>query len=320
MATKALKQVTRVITAHRQREGGGFIVRRPLPSGSFDYADPFLMLDHLGPVVYGPGEAVGAPDHPHRGFETVTYMLDGEFEHHDSHGNHGLLKPGWVQWMTAGSGVLHSEMPSDELIKNGGKFQGFQIWVNLPAKDKMIRPRYQDVPPEDIPWFESEDKKTRIKVIAGEVGDVTANIDTHTPIYFLDLRTTGSFSLRIPKEMNAMVYNYHPSPIYIGSEKTKVAESQLAIIAAESESVAFEAAEDAEDGSGKKESRVLVLAGSPIGEPVSRYGPFVMNTSEEIAQAINDISTGAFGKIPGSIERMRKTEEANKRRNAAGKD
>ncbi|KAJ2738569.1 hypothetical protein H4S06_006431, partial [Coemansia sp. BCRC 34490] len=203
---------------------------------------------------------------------------------------------------------------------NGGKFQGFQIWVNLPAKDKMIRPRYQDVPPEDIPWFESEDKKTRIKVIAGEVGDVTANIDTHTPIYFLDLRTTGSFSLRIPKEMNAMVYNYHPSPIYIGSEKTKVAESQLAIIAAESESVAFEAAEDAEDGSGKKESRVLVLAGSPIGEPVSRYGPFVMNTSEEIAQAINDISTGAFGKIPGSIERMRKTEEANKRRNAAGKD
>ncbi|KAJ2550290.1 hypothetical protein EV175_004130 [Coemansia sp. RSA 1933] len=320
MASKILKQVSRVITSHRQREGGGFMVRRPLPSGSFDYADPFLMLDHLGPVNYGPGEAVGAPDHPHRGFETVTYILEGEFEHHDSHGNHGLLKPGWVQWMTAGSGVIHSEMPSDNQLKNGGMFQGFQIWVNLPAKDKMIRPRYQDVPPENIPWFESQDKKTKIKVVAGEVEDVKATIDTHTPIYFLDLRTTGAYKLHIPKEMNAMVYNYYPSSIYVGSEKTKVSESQLAIIDSQGEAVSFEAAEDAEDGSGKKESRVLVLAGVPIGEPVSRYGPFVMNTREEIMQAIADINSGAFGEIPGSSERMRKTDEANRRRKEAGKE
>ncbi|KAI9503949.1 hypothetical protein GGI25_000835 [Coemansia spiralis] len=320
MASKLIKQVTRVITSHRQREGGGFMVRRPLPSGDFTYADPFLMLDHLGPVHYEPGEAVGAPDHPHRGFETVTYILDGEFEHHDSHGNHGLLKPGWVQWMTAGSGVIHSEMPSDDLLKNGGNFHGFQIWVNLPAKDKMIRPRYQDVPPEDIPWFESEDKKTKIKVIAGEVGDVKATIDTHTPIYFLDLRTSGTFKLKIPECMEAMVYNYHPTLIHIGSEKTKIEESQLAILDTHGEPVTFEAAEDAEDGSGKKESRVLVLAGSPIGEKVSRYGPFVMNTQEDIYKAIADMQNGSFGVIPGSSERMRKTDEANKKRTGAGKE
>ncbi|KAJ1947149.1 hypothetical protein GGF37_000670 [Kickxella alabastrina] len=320
MASKIIKQVTRVVTAQRKREGGGFMVRRPLPSGSLDYADPFLMLDHLGPVDYAPGEAVGAPDHPHRGFETVTYILDGEFEHHDSHGNHGLLKSGWVQWMTAGSGVIHSEMPSDKQLKNGGRFHGFQIWVNLPAKDKMIQPRYQDVPPEDIPWFTSADKKTNIKVVAGQVEDVTANIDTHTPIYFLDLRTTGKYELNIPEGMSAMAYNYHPSAILVGQEKTKLAESQMAVIKTQGQTVVFEAAEDAENGEGKKEARVLILAGTPIGEEVARYGPFVMNTDEELYQAFADMESGRFGTIPGSSERMRKTHEANEIRRNAGKE
>ncbi|KAJ2502410.1 hypothetical protein GGH96_001073 [Coemansia sp. RSA 1972] len=320
MTSKILKQVSRVITAHRQREGGGFMVRRPLPSGSLDYADPFLMLDHLGPVHYEPGEAVGAPDHPHRGFETVTYVLEGGFEHHDSHGNHGVLSPGYVQWMTAGSGVIHSEMPTEELLKKGGNFHGFQIWVNLPAKDKMIRPRYQDVPPENIPWFESTDKQTKIKVIAGEVEDVKANIDTHTPIYFLDLRTTGKYSLNIPEGMDAMVYNYHPATILVGQEKTKVEESQLAVLKTQGQSVEFEAAEEASDGSGKKEARVLVLAGTPIGEKIARYGPFVMNTDDELRQAMVDMRSGKFGEISGSFERMRKTDEANARRRQAGKE
>ncbi|KAI9482072.1 hypothetical protein LPJ78_001331 [Coemansia sp. RSA 989] len=317
MASKALKQVSRIITAHRQREGGGFIVRRPLPSGNFDFADPFLMLDHLGPVNYAPGEAVGAPDHPHRGFETVTYVLEGGFEHLDSHGNHGILSPGWVQWMTAGSGVMHSEMPTKELLDKGGNFHGFQIWVNLPAKDKMIPPRYQDVPPENIPWFESADKQTRIKVIAGEVEGVKANIDTRTPIYFLDLRTTGKYALHIPEGMDAMVYNYHPTSILVGQEKTKVNESQLAIIKAQGEPVEFEAA----DGdSEKKEARVLVLAGTPIGEKIVRHGPFVMNTADELLQAFTDMQTGHFGKIPGSFERMRATDEANAKRKQQGKE
>ncbi|KAJ2084345.1 hypothetical protein H4R24_000138 [Coemansia sp. RSA 988] len=319
MASKIVKQVSRVITAHRQREGGGFMVRRPLPSGTLDYADPFLMLDHLGPVDYAPGEAVGAPDHPHRGFETVTYVLEGGFEHRDSHGNHGVLKPGWVQWMTAGSGVIHSEMPTDELQKKGGDFHGFQIWVNLPAKDKMIRPRYQDVPPEDIPWFNSADKQTKIKVIAGEVEGVQANIDTHTPIFMLDLRTSGKYSLAIPQGMDALVYNYNPAPILVGQEKTKLNESQLAVINTHGHPVEFEAVASTTSGSDKEEARVLVLAGTPIGEKIARYGPFVMNTDEEIYQAISDMQSGRFGTIPGSSERMRKTDEANAKRRQAGK-
>ncbi|KAJ1736072.1 hypothetical protein LPJ61_000215 [Coemansia biformis] len=319
MASKLARQVARVITAHRQREGGGFVVRRPLPSGSLDYADPFLMLDHLGPVHYAPGEAVGAPDHPHRGFETVTYILEGGFEHRDSHGNHGVLKPGWVQWMTAGSGVVHSEMPTDELLKNGGTFHGFQIWVSLPAKDKMIRPRYQDVPPEDIPWFESADKSTKIKVIAGQVEGVQATIDTHTPIYYLDLRTTGKYSLAIPEGMDVMVYNYHPAPILVGQEKTRVSEGQLAVVNTHGRSVDFEVANAAEEDPEKREARVLVLAGTPIREKVARHGPFVMNTEEEIYQAMADVRAGSFGSIPGSTERMRKTNEANAKRNQAGR-
>ncbi|KAJ2012264.1 hypothetical protein GGI06_004214, partial [Coemansia sp. S85] len=185
--------------------------------------------------------------------------------------------------------------------------------------DKMIRPRYQDVPPENIPWFESSDKKTKIKVIAGEVEDVKANIDTHTPIYFLDLRTTGKYSLHIPESMDAMVYNYHPTDIFVGQEKTRVAESQLAVLRHGGEPVAFEAAEDAEGGEGKKEARVLILAGTPIGEEVARYGPFVMNTDEQINQALVDMRSGSFGSIPGSSERMRKTNEANNLRRQAGK-
>ncbi|KAJ1933077.1 hypothetical protein EC988_009239, partial [Linderina pennispora] len=211
--TKITKQVSRIITAHRQREGGGFIVRRPVPSGSLDMVDPFLMLDHLGPTKYGPGEAVGAPDHPHRGQETISYVLEGEIEHRDSHGNHGILKPGWVQWMSAASGIIHSEMPTEKMLKEGGVMHAFQIWVNLPAKYKMTAPRYQDVPPENIPAFTSSDEKTRIKVIAGKVEDVTANIDTRTQIFFLDLRTTGRYTLDLPSGMDAMVYNFHTEPI-----------------------------------------------------------------------------------------------------------
>ena len=131
------RAVERILTAHRQREGGGFVVRRPFPSGQISHLDPFLLIDEMGPADYGPGEAVGAPDHPHRGFETVTYMLEGEFEHEDSAGHKGTLRPGDVQWMTAGAGIIHSEMPSAEIRRNGGRVHGFQIWINLPAADKM---------------------------------------------------------------------------------------------------------------------------------------------------------------------------------------
>src|SRR5216117_2958659 len=166
--TTAIREATQVVSAHRQREEAGFIVRRPVPSASLDMIDPFLLVDEMGPVSYAPGEAVGAPDHPHRGFETVTYILEGEFEHEDSAGHRGSLRAGDVQWMTAGAGIVHSEMPSDRIREKGGRVHGFQIWVNLPAKLKITRPRYQEVSADKIPQGLSDDGKASVRVIAGE--------------------------------------------------------------------------------------------------------------------------------------------------------
>src|SRR5882762_3832595 len=163
----AAREVQRIVHSPRLREGGGFVVRRPFPTAGLDHIDPFLLLDEMGPVDYAPGEAVGAPDHPHRGFETVTYLLDGEFEHADSAGNRGRLAPGDIQWMTAGRGVVHSEMPSARVRRDGGRVHGFQLWVNLPARDKMTAPRYQDVSAATLPIARAADGKATVKVIAG---------------------------------------------------------------------------------------------------------------------------------------------------------
>src|SRR5881397_3871424 len=158
-------------------EGGGFLVRRPFPQASFSEFDPFLLLDEMGPMELAAGEAKGAPDHPHRGFETVTYLLDGRFEHKDSHGHSGKIAPGDVQWMTAGSGVIHSEMPEKEYAQTGGRLHGFQLWVNLPRRDKMIKPHYQDIPSAKIPVAESADSRVKVRVIAGEALGKRAVID-----------------------------------------------------------------------------------------------------------------------------------------------
>ncbi|ORX64170.1 RmlC-like cupin, partial [Linderina pennispora] len=215
--------------------------------------------------------------------------------------------------MSAASGIIHSEMPTEKMLKEGGVMHSFQIWVNLPAKYKMTAPRYQDVPPENIPTFTSSDEKTRIKVIAGKVEDVTANIDTRTQIFFLDLRTTGRYALDLPSGMDAMVYNFHTEPILVGNEKAEVKEGQMAVIKTDGQPIDFEAA-------GSEEARVLVLAGTPIGEKVARYGPFVMNTRDELYQAFEDMETGRFGSIPGQMERMQLTDSANAARAKAGKE
>ncbi len=201
-STSAVREPTRIVTAHRQREGAGFIVRRPFPTQGMDLADPFLLLDEMGPADYGPGEAVGAPDHPHRGFETITYMLEGEFEHEDSAGHRGVLRPGDVQWMTAGAGIVHSEMPSHGIREKGGRVHGFQIWVNLPAKLKMTRPRYQEVSAGKIPEGVSEDGKARVRVIAGEALGVRAVIDTHIPIVYQDWKIApgADVTVSLPRE------------------------------------------------------------------------------------------------------------------------
>src|SRR5579872_3405949 len=181
----SVRKVARLVTSIRTREGGGFIVHRPFPTQTLMDFDPFLLLDEMGPVDYAPYEAVGAPDHPHRGFETVTYVLEGRMQHRDSQGNHGTLGPGDVQWMTAGGGVVHSEMPEDELYRTGGRMHGFQLWVNLPSRDKMMHPRYQDVPSAQIPVVEGDEGLVRVKVIAGEALGAHAVIDTRTPIMYL---------------------------------------------------------------------------------------------------------------------------------------
>src|SRR5436305_1692535 len=196
--TESVREVSRITTAHRQSEGAGFVVRRPFPGAEIDSVDPFLLLDEMGPVDYAPGEAVGAPDHPHRGFETVTYVLEGSMEHEDSAGHRGRLGPGDVQWMTAGAGIVHSEEPSRELREKGGRVHGFQIWVNLPARLKMTRPRYQDVPAASIPTAQTGDGRAKVKIIAGEALGRKAVIETHTPIVHQDWTLEAGADVTLP--------------------------------------------------------------------------------------------------------------------------
>jgi redox-sensitive bicupin YhaK (pirin superfamily) len=293
--TQEMRTVAKIITAHRQEEGAGFVVRRPLPSAGVQVIDPFLLIDEMGPATYGPGEAMGAPDHPHRGFETVTYMLDGEFEHEDSAGHKGTLRAGDVQWMTAGGGIIHSEMPADRIRKHGGRVHGFQIWVNLPARDKMSRPRYQEVPAAKIPEASSSDGRAHVRVIAGEALGAHAVIDTHTPIVYQDWRLDllADVTTALPADHNGLVYVFEGAA-RVGDDGIEVKEGQLAWLSA-GDRVRLRAADDTR-------ARLLLLGGVPLGEPVARYGPFVMNTEQEIVDAIHDFRSGRMGEITRSAE------------------
>jgi redox-sensitive bicupin YhaK (pirin superfamily) len=278
------RDIARIVTAHRQTEGGGFVVRRPLPTHGLDLVDPFLLIDELGPVSYAPGEAIGAPDHPHRGFETVSYILEGALEHEDSAGHRGVLNAGDVQWMTAGGGIIHSEMPTRELLDRGGRVHGFQIWVNLPARLKLTRPRYQDVPAANIPTATTDHATARI--VAGEALGVRAVIETHTPIVFQDwtLEAGADIALPIDRAQRVLAYVFEGAA-RIGERDVR--DGQLAILG-DGDDVRLRAS-----GHG----RLLLLAGVSHGEPVARYGPFVMNTEREILQAVRDFQTGRMGEI-----------------------
>ncbi len=279
------REPVRIVTAHRQLEGAGFVVRRPFPSEALPMVDPFLLVDEMGPVDYAPSEAVGAPDHPHRGFETVTYALAGEFEHEDSAGHRGVLRPGDVQWMTAGAGIVHSEMPSRRIRELGGRVHGFQIWVNLPARLKMTRPRYQEVPAEKIPQAATADGKARVRVVAGEALGARAVIDTHTPIVFQDwsLDEGADVSVPLPAPQNAVAYVFEGSA-RVGEREVR--DGQLAVLGPGDEV-------RLRGGPG----RLLLLAGEPLRERVAHYGPFVMNTDEELIQAMRDFQSGRMGEI-----------------------
>jgi redox-sensitive bicupin YhaK (pirin superfamily) len=290
--TKVQRPVIDVVDGVKTLEGGGFPVRRPFPTQRLMQVDPFLLLDHLGPVTWGPGQGIGAPDHPHRGFETVTYLLSGGFKHKDSAGHAGKLSPGDVQWMTAGSGVVHSELPSDEFMRDGGVMHGFQIWVNLPARDKMMPPRYQEIPAARIPHATSADGKVTVRVIAGTALGVSAVIETRTPIQYLHftIQPGGALAQPVPAGDNALVYVISGNA-QVGHEHKRVREGQMARLG-DGDVIPLAVHAEA-DGP----AELLLLAGTPLNEPVARYGPFVMNTRSEIEQAIRDYESGRMGRI-----------------------
>ena len=287
-----LRPVQQLVTAHQQTEGGGFTVRRPLPTRGLDHLDPLLMLDELGPVTYGPGEARGAPDHPHRGFETVTYILAGETAHADSAGHAGTLGPGDVQWMTAGAGVVHREMPSLRMQREGGTMHGFQLWVNLPRALKRAAPRYQEIRSDRIPQATSPDGLATVRVIAGSALGVEAVTRTHTPILYhhWTLQPGAAVTVPLPADHQVGVYVFQGSLEISGA---RVGRGQLAVLG-EGEAVALSASEPAQ---------ALILGGQPIGEPVAWGGPFVMNTRAEVMEAYADYQAGRMGRIPPEIVR-----------------
>ncbi len=301
------RQVFRVVDSIQTLEGEGFLVHRAFPSKYIEDFDPFLLLDEFGPIKLAPGEAKGAPNHPHRGFETVTYMLDGQFEHKDSNGNRGKLNAGDVQWMTAGAGVIHSEMPSKELTKSGGNFHGLQLWVNLPKKDKMINPRYQDISSSKIPVAKTDDQKVQVKVIAGRAMDAHAIINTRTPIMYLHytLKPGSKIVQPVPKEYNVFAYVINGKGTF-GNDINKVLteRGQMVIFKNDGDNVFIGQGlnEDNNNSSAAAEEEeedldVLLIGGVPLNEPISRYGPFVMNTKAEVYQAVSDFQTGKMGHI-----------------------
>ena len=291
--TRTIRTVAGIVNSIETLEGGGFLVRRPFPKASLSEFDPFLLLDEMGPMDVGPGEAKGAPDHPHRGFETVTYMLSGEMEHRDSAGHAGRLRSGDVQWMTAGAGVVHAEMPSEEFQRSGGRMHGFQLWVNLPRAEKMAKPRYQEIPNSQIPKATSADGLVTVSVLAGEAMGEKAVIETRTPIIYLHYRLEpgGVASQRVPHDYNAFAYVVDGAGLF-GADSERAGDGQMVMFAPDGDEVRIENPADA-----TATLEVLLIAGVPLNEPIARYGPFVMNTEAEIRQAFEDYSRGRMGAI-----------------------
>lgn len=290
---RGVKQVT---TAPAGYEGEGFPVRRAFAGVDLADLDPFIHMDQMGEVEYAPGEPKGTPWHPHRGFETVTYMLDGIFEHKDSHGGGGTISDGDTQWMTAGSGLLHIEAPPEEVVVKGGLFHGTQIWVNLPGKLKMADPRYQDIRGGQVALLSSPDGGALLRVIAGEIGGHDGPGITHTPIALLHATVAPDAEVDIPwrPDFNALVYVLAGDG-YVGAERRPIRMGQLAVLGP-GDSVRVRAGKRQE--SRAPDLEVMVLGGLPIREPVAAYGPFVMNTRAELVQAFEDFQAGRLGVIP----------------------
>jgi hypothetical protein len=273
-------------------------VRRAFAGVPLDRLDPFVHMDQMGEVEYAPGEPKGTPWHPHRGFETVTYMIDGTFQHRDSTGGGGLITNGDTQWMTAGSGILHIERPPETLVASGGLFHGIQLWVNLPAADKWVPPRYQDIGRQRVTLLSSPDGGALVRVIAGRIGDHAGPGDTYTPITLVHATVAPGARLELPWAAadNALVYVLAGKG-RVGPAGHPVRTGQLVVLGT-GNAIALEA--DQVQDSRSPNLDVLLLGGRPIGEPVAHHGPFVMNTRAELAQAFEDFQKGRMGTIPAT--------------------
>ncbi len=292
----AVRPVHSVTTAPHGLEGEGFLVRRAFAGVSTADLDPFVHMDQMGEVEYGPGEPKGTPWHPHRGFETVTYLIDGTFQHQDSIGGGGLITNGATQWMTAGAGILHIERPPDALIASGGLFHGIQLWVNLPAVDKWVAPRYQDIEAAEVTLLSSPDGGALVRVVAGQVAGHGGPGITHTPISMVHATLSPGARLVLPwpAEYNALVYVLNGRGT-VGPDAQPIQTGQLAL---HGPGDAVSVAADRSQESRAPNLDVLVLGGRPIREPIAVYGPFVMNTRDELAQAFEDFHAGKLGTIP----------------------
>ncbi len=290
------RRVTRITTAPQGTEGEGFPVRRAFFGIEMDDLDPFIHMDQMGEVDYGPGEPKGTPWHPHRGFETVTYMMEGTFLHQDSIGGGGVIENGATQWMTAGAGILHIERPPDALIDSGGLFHGIQLWVNLPSRLKMTAPRYQDIGAEGITLRRNEQGDAIVRVIAGDVAGASGPGVTHTPIALahVTIMPGGAIALPWPAQYNALTYVLAGDG-FVGVDREAIHTGQMAVH--KDGDLLIIAAADTQD-SRTEALEVLILGGERIGEPVAAYGPFVMNTRAELVQAFEDYQAGRLGQIP----------------------
>ena len=290
------RPVVSVTTAPRGFEGEGFPVRRAFAGVDLAALDPFIHMDQMGEVEYAPGEPKGTAWHPHRGFETVTYMIDGLMEHQDSHGGGGLIGNGATQWMTAGGGILHIEKPPEHLVVSGGLFHGLQLWVNLPRSKKLIEPRYQDITANKVTLLRSDDGGALLRLIAGELADHEGPGSTYTPITMVHATIAPGASLTLPwrEDFNALAYALSGTGT-VGSEQRPLVSGQLAVFGAGG---ALTIAADSVQDSRVNALDVIVLGGQPIREPVAAYGPFVMNTKAELIQAFEDFQAGRLGTIP----------------------
>ena len=289
------RRVRTLTTAPSGFEGEGFPVRRAFAGVPLDALDPFVHMDQMGEVDYGPGEPRGTAWHPHRGFETVTYIIDGTFEHNDSTGGGGIITNGDTQWMTAGAGILHIERPPESLVVSGGLFHGIQLWVNLPSAQKWVDPRYQDIGRDRVKLLASPDGGALVRLIAGAVGTESGPGDTYTPISMVHATVQPGARLELPWDpsFNALVYVLAGRG-RVGADQVAFERGQLAALGPGDVIVVEAAAQDQSSPT----LELLILGGRPIGEPVAHYGPFVMNTRDELVQAFEDFQKGRMGTIP----------------------